>query len=269
MKLAALWTRRTVTAFLILVGLAWLTAKSSQWVFRFRAEALFRDLQTLQVGVSSSADTEVLLRKWRQYGHPLGNCYGELCRTSLSITHILPEPFRGQPDGGIRNVLPILADFLGFRNEGIGIDFVTKNGLVTQKGFGMDVALPVVEWFMWDKSYIPDLAVWSSEVSKFDERNKYNAPHPFRNARQIRGIYGMQVTFLPEETPNERAELIALPLFMPDTVFPLPKPGPNSSRRLAPSARIDAKSLILQHHKLPIIHPADSPCGELPTISAQ
>ena len=208
MRFPALRTRRILTTLLLLIGAAWIVAKSSQLVFRNRAEKLFADFQTIEVGRSSATDAQALVRKWVRYGSVISNCDENLCRTSLSMIQMLPASFCGQPDGGFRNIPALMADFLGFRNEGAGFEFSTENGVVTQKGFGLDVALPVVEWYWWNHSYIPDLAVWSSEVTKFREGEHPDASDPFRIARNVSGVYGMQITFTPEETAAEQAELM-------------------------------------------------------------
>jgi len=206
MRFAASRTRRILAALLLLIGAAWIFAKSSQYIFRNRAERLFADFQTIQVNRSAAADAQLVIRKWTRYGSVISNCDGNTCRTSFSMIQMLPAFFCGQPDGGFRNIPAIMADFLGFRNEGAGFEVSTENGIV--KGFGLDVALPVVEWYWWNNSYIPDLAVWSSEAAKFREFEQPNASHPFRIARNIRGVYGMGITFTPEETAAEQAELM-------------------------------------------------------------
>ena len=208
MRFPASRTRRILAALLLLIGAAWIFAKSSQYLFRNRAEKLFADFQTIQVSRSSAADAQLVIRKWARYGSVISNCNGNLCRAQLKMNQTLPAFFCGQADGGVRNTPAIIADFLGFRNEGVGFDFTTENGVVTQKGFGLNVALPVVEWYRWNNSYIPDLAVWSSEAAKFREFEQPSASHPFRIARNIRGVYGMGITFTPEETASEQTELM-------------------------------------------------------------
>lgn len=197
-----------MVALLLLVGAGWITAKSSQYLFRNRAEKLLADFQTIQVGRSSATDAQSFVRKWAPYGSIISNCDGNTCRTSFSTIQMLPAFFCGQLNDGIRNIPAIIADFLGFRNESVGFEFTTENGVVTRTGFGLDVALPVVEWHWWNHSYIPDLAVWSSEASKFREFERPNASHPFRTARNVKGVYGMQITFTPQETAAEQAELM-------------------------------------------------------------
>jgi hypothetical protein len=208
MKMPPKWSRRILAVLLNLFSIGWITAKSSQWLFRMRAERLFADFRSLQINGSSS-DAQSLLRKWGQHGSTISNCDGDLCRTSFSMFLTLPPLLCGRPYGVVHNILPAMADFLGFRNEGAGFDFTTQGGIITQKGFGMDVALPVVGWIRWDKSYIPDLAVWSNETAKFNdhEESHRTASYPFRVVRQIRGVYGMGVAFTPEESPSEQAAL--------------------------------------------------------------
>lgn len=173
-----------------------------------RAERLFADFRSLQINGSSS-DAESLSHKWSQYGRTIKNCDGDLCRTSFSMYLILPSLLYGQDDGGVRNILPAMTDFLGFRNEGVIVDFTAQHGVITQKAFSMDVALPVVEWIRWDKSYIPDIAVSSTETTRYNdsEQSLRIAAHPFRIVRHVKGVYGMRVTFTPEESPSEQAAL--------------------------------------------------------------
>jgi hypothetical protein len=208
MKPTRKWPRRVLLAMILLVCVTWAAAKSSQWLFRIRAEKLFADFQTLQVNRSTPVDAQSLVRKWSRDINITTNCDGDSCRTSLSMSLMLSPPLCGQPDGGIRNLLPGIMDFLGFRNEHVGFDFTAEHGVVTQKGFGMDVALSVIEWFGWGKSYIPDLVVWSSETAKFREFEQVSPAHRFRKARHIRGAYGMLITYTPEESPAEQAELM-------------------------------------------------------------
>ena len=136
-----------------------------------RAERLFADFRSLQINGSSS-DAQSLLRKWDQHGSVTKNCDGDVCGTDLSLSLVMPALLHGQVDGGARNILPAMTDFLGFRNEGVSVDFTTQHGVITQKAFGMNVELPVVEWIRWDKPYFPDLAVWSSETLNFSDGEK-------------------------------------------------------------------------------------------------
>lgn len=209
MKMPPKWPRRILIVLLILFSIGWITAKSAQWLFRARAERLFTDFRSLRVNGSYS-DAQSLLRKWDQHGSITKNCDGDLCRTDLTLSLLMPALLNGQVDGGVHNILPAIADFLGFRNESVSVDFTTQHDVITQKAFGMDVELPVVEWIRWDKSYIPDLAVWSSETAKFSdgEKSHRTTSHPFRIVHQIRGVYGMGVAFTPEESPSEQAALM-------------------------------------------------------------
>jgi hypothetical protein len=208
MRFPGPWARRTIAAMLLLVCASWITAKTSQYRFRRRAERLFADFQLIQVNRASTAETRSLIRQWDRYGSVTNNCDGLTCRTRLYIDQTLPAFFCGQPEEGIKNIPAILADFLGFRNEYAGFEFTTESGVITQKGFGLDVALPVVEWHWWNNSYIPDLVVWSTEKTKFPESTPLNPSHPFRIARNIRGVYGMQITFTTGEIAAKQAELM-------------------------------------------------------------
>ena len=189
MKTAFIWSRRILLTVLVLVSIAWVAGEASQWLFRYRAERLFRDIRTLEVNRSSSSEAQALLRKWSPYGTTLSNCNGDLCRSSIFIRHLLPKVLRGEPSKEAWNLLPTTVDHLGLRNEGVGIGFTTEHGVVTRKEFGEIVALPVEDWFLRDRAYVPDLDVWTGEAAEFSysEKGHVQPSHPFRMVRNQKG----------------------------------------------------------------------------------
>jgi len=210
MKIAFFWPRRIILATLILLSIAWTYEEASQWLFRYRAEKLLAESRALEVNQSSLSEAQALLQRWSRYGTTLSRCNGDLCRSSFFIRQFLPGAFRGAPTEGAWNLLPRLVDHIGLRNEVVGIGFTTESGIVTQKDFGLSVALPVEDWFLRGGAYVPDLAVSTSEAAKFSdyEQRYVLPPHPFSMVRNQKGPYGMLVTFKPEEDASEQAALM-------------------------------------------------------------
>jgi len=211
MKIVLLWFRRLVAAVLLLLGAAWIFAEGLQWLLRWRAEKLLADVQSLQVNHSTSAEVQALLNKWSRWGETQTSCREDTCEYFLTMRHFLPTVLRGNADEEANNWLPMLTDLIGLRSAIAGAGFSAEHGVVTAKGFSLMVHLPVRDWFLRGGAYVPDLAVSSSEVSKFrDYEDKYyvRQSHPSRMARSMKGPYGMLINFKPEESAAEKAALM-------------------------------------------------------------
>lgn len=104
---------------------------------------------------------------------------------------------------------------VGFRSAGVTATFQVSHGLVTSKGFGMSVALPVNMWItpngdFWLRSkdgsaYWPTLDVAFREATKPDSTLDQLAEHPHRSFIQRRIL--LEASFTPDESSEEKAAL--------------------------------------------------------------
>jgi hypothetical protein len=95
---------------------------------------------------------------------------------------------QGNPDKKVPRWLPTVIDIIGLRSAAVGAGFTEEHGVVTEKGFSVEVGLPVREWFNRGGAYVPELAVSADEVSKFrdiEEKFYVRPSHPSRIARYM------------------------------------------------------------------------------------
>lgn len=201
---------RGCVAFLMLLAAgAWLAAYTDQWILRWRAEKLLADIDSIQINRSTWADAETLIAKWRKNHDVSVLCGDEGCEYSLHYSHILLPALRGYPDEGVKNYLPRLIDHIGLRSEAVMGSLREKDGVLVEKGFAEEVALPVRVWFDRGGAYVPELAVWSGETTQFHRYEPgLGSPDARRTARNMKGPYGLGVRFLPTEDVAERAALM-------------------------------------------------------------
>jgi hypothetical protein len=207
--------RRGVAAISLFLVVGWLAMMARQWLFRMRAEALLADIKSLSLNRSSWSDAQRLMTRWGRWGGYYGNCNEEDCSYSVRIYHLpLVYPafvFEEGPHLGAR-----ILELIGLRSAAVSAGFHVVHGVVTNKGYGMDVALPVSRWIFpgggfWLKdkigsTYWPTLDVAFREGAKLSESNPYTiAEHPNHGLIHRRTI--LEVHFTPEESPEEQAAL--------------------------------------------------------------
>jgi hypothetical protein len=205
--------------FLLAVALllpitGWLVMEARQWLFRARAEALLSDIKSLELNHSSWSDAQTLMTRWGKWGSWYRNCNSEDCDYTILIGH-LPQVypdfvFVEGPHLGARAL-----QLVGLRSAGVTARLRVSHGLVTRKGFGMSVALPVSKWItpggdLWlreknGSSYWPTLDVAFQEKAKPDSTPDQFAEHPNRGFIQRRIL--LEASFSPQESPDEQAAL--------------------------------------------------------------
>ena len=207
------WLRRTITVFLCLLAAGWLCEEAAQWLLRWQGKRLLAEVKSLQVG-GSSANVETLVSSWSKRGTVESGCQGEhqqTCYYFVTIRHLLPSAFRGDPDRPHRYWIAGLIDHTGLRSSAIGAGIQTENGVISQKSFSEDVDLPVRDWYLRGGAYVPTLTVSSTEKSDFRNfwwREQVNAQHPFRYAHRFKGPYGVNVSFTVNEAADKREKLL-------------------------------------------------------------
>lgn len=180
-----------------------------QWRLRWRAQRLWQDLQSIQVGNSSAGEANTVLTK---SGEIQSVCRdNEKCYSQIRITMHFPQVFSGSWERDARNYLPKLIDCLGIRSSGVGAAVISEHGVVTEKSFYEEVNLPVRDWYLRGGAYVPSLAVSSSEALQFRETEQALVVHsdPLHYADRVKGPYGIRVKFLSKESPEERNNLMA------------------------------------------------------------
>ena len=210
--------KRTSRYFVVVfcfLGFLWLVMQARQWVFRMRAEALLGDIESLQLNRSSWSDAQKLMTRWGSWGGWYGSCNSEDCSYSVQIFHLpLVYPafvFEEGPHIGAR-----LLQLVGLRSAAVSARFHVVHGIVTNKGFGYSVALPVSQWItpgggFWLKdrigsTYWPTLDVAFREAAKLGDSIPYTiGMHPNRSLIHRRTT--LEVHFTPEEAPEKQAAL--------------------------------------------------------------
>lgn len=187
-----------------------------QWLFRMRAEALLADIRSLSVNRSSWSDAQRFMTRWGRWGGWYGDCNQEDCSYSVKIYHLpLVYPafvFEEGPHLSARTL-----ELLGLRSAAVTARFDMVLGVVTNKGFGLSVALPVSEWIspgdsFWlaeknGSGYWPSLDVASFEGVKLRGTTAFGITrHPNRGFIQRRTT--LEASFTPEEAPAEQAALM-------------------------------------------------------------
>ncbi len=212
------FVRRTIMSKLLLVAvllcIGWLAMEARQWLFRSRAEALLADIKSLELNHSSWSDAQKLMTRWGKWGSWSGNCNSEDCSYYILISH-LPQVypdfmFEEGPHIGAR-----VLQLVGLRSAGVTARFHVTHGRVTEKGFGMSVALPVNTWITpggdfwlrekYGSAYWPTLDVAFREGAKPDSTPDQFAEHPNRGFIQRRIL--LEASFTPEESSEEQAAL--------------------------------------------------------------
>lgn len=187
-----------------------------QWLFRIRAETLLADIKSLNVNRSSWSDAQRFMARWGTWGQWDGNCDKQNCSYSVTIYHLpLVYPafvFKEGPHLSAR-----ILELLGLRSAAVTARFDLEHGVITNKGFGMSVALPVSKWIapgdsFWLKekngsAYWPTLDVASFEGIKLRGATPFQiVRHPNHGFIQRRTI--LEASFTPAETPAEQAALM-------------------------------------------------------------
>jgi hypothetical protein len=188
----------------------------SQWLFRMRAEALLADIKSLNVNRGSWSDAQRFMTRWGHWGQWYGNCNKYDCSYSVRIYHlssIYPTfVFEEGPHLSARTL-----ELLGLRSAAVTARFDIVHGAITNKGFGMSVALPVSKWIdpgdsFWlmeknGSAYWPSLDVASFEGVKLRGTTPFDITrHPNRGFIQRRTI--LEASFTPEEDPAEQTALM-------------------------------------------------------------
>lgn len=215
-KFIVLRRRTILLAVPLILGVAWLGLEASQWLFRIRAETLLADIKSLQLNHSSWSDAQRLMNRWGRWGGWYENCGAEECQYEIKINHLsLVSPDFVFEEGP--HLYGRILELLGLRSATVTATFHVMHGVITNKGFGVEVALPISKWItpgggFWLKdivgsSYWPSLDVATFEGAKLRGANPFFiAKHPNRGFihRRIR----LEASFTPEESLSEQAALM-------------------------------------------------------------
>jgi hypothetical protein len=207
---SGVWIPRVVATITALLCLAWVWFAAGQWILRWRGERLLKEIVAIQPGVTRYEDAKAILRKWGKADSVEESCSGDACGMSLVTIHRLPINLSGDPEQDSKTYLLRLIDHLGLRNEGVGAVIRSEHGLVTAMDFDEDISLPVRDWYVRGGAYVPELLVGSGETSHFTEfQTPYLKPgRPNRIAKFMKGPFGLEIFYTPQETPAERAALM-------------------------------------------------------------
>ena len=207
MTKASLALVRVLVSLALVALSAWSLAYARQWILRWRAERLLRDIQCLQVNRSTSADVRPIVAKWAKMQHFYASCTAGECHYGVTMAQVLPLSLRGYPDHGVKNFFPRIINRLGVKTVDVDAGIGVREGIVTERSFVLDLSLPVEHWFDRGGAFVPDLWTRSVESSEFRLGSRISA-HPKRIARNLKGPYGVSVSFSPDEQADVRAALM-------------------------------------------------------------
>jgi len=198
--------RNALLIILVLIGAAWVWGEGYQWLLRWRAEQLLSDVRSLEINRSGWSDAQRVMARWSQWGKSSVTCTADACAYQINVIQSLPPTLGGYPDKGVKNWLPKMMGHLGLRGAAARGAFAVQHGVVTEKGFGEQVTLPVGDWDP-TLTYVPYLTVSSHTSFKFHERaGEFPHLHPNRMVQTY--PHGMNVSFAPDEDPSEQALLM-------------------------------------------------------------
>jgi hypothetical protein len=202
-------TRIGVLMAAVLVALlssSWTLLYLQQRTLRLRAEALFADVQRIQVGNSSTADAQSVLSNWYRWGTVETRCGADGCSSLVYLRRRLPGVLTGYGNPVAGNLLARMTDHLGLRNSAVGAALQYKNGVVTGKAFSLEVMLPFRDWYAREGAYVPELTVSSNETASFTEAELAHVvpTYPYRVVRRMKGLYGLKISFMPQEPAAEK-----------------------------------------------------------------
>lgn len=202
MRKLSIWTLR----IFILAFALWAAAQGRQWLFRHRAEKLLADIKALELNRSTWADAQKLMNKWGSWGSWYGECTAQSCQYSIDMNDWLP----GGPQFVYENgphITTRLLDHLGLRSSDVSAGFNVVQGVITNRHFRMDVALPFRDWGVPNGTYWPSLEDEFSEAAtlRYDNSN-FRASRPNRAFARRRIL--LEVAFTPEESSEEKIALM-------------------------------------------------------------
>ncbi|MDR3745400.1 MAG: hypothetical protein P4K80_04635 [Acidobacteriaceae bacterium] len=199
-------SRQFFLALLVLLVASWASGEGAQWLLRWRAEKLLADVRSIHVDRSQWADAQRMMQQWNRWGAPVEGCTAEKCDYRINLVQSLPPILGASPQGGVRNLLPRLANLVGLRSTAARAGFTVENGVITSRWFGEQVTPPVAD-SMPTTEYIPYLSVLSEESAKFRLPTEgHPRLHPNRTAQPVNNY--LVVGFTPDEDPSEKAALL-------------------------------------------------------------
>jgi hypothetical protein len=184
---------------------SWTALYLQQRTLRLRAEALFADVQRIQMGKSSTADAQSVVSRWYQWGTVETRCAADGCASVVYLRRRLPGVLTGYSNPVAGNLLARMTDHLGLRNSAAGAAVKYKDGVVTGKAFSLEVTLPFRDWYARG-AYVPDLTVSSNETASFTEAELAHVvpTYPYRVVRRMKGPWGLMISFMPQEPAAEK-----------------------------------------------------------------
>jgi hypothetical protein len=149
-----------------------------------------------------------LMKRWGKWGRWYGSCDSEDCQYSISMN----DPLFNAPqfvfvyENALHAGARVL-DRVGLRTSQAFAGFHVVHGVVTNKRFGMSVALPFRDWGIPDGTYWPSLEVQFSEGATLRYDNpRFLASRPNHAFVQRRSL--LEANFTQEESPEEMAALM-------------------------------------------------------------
>src|SRR4051812_1745853 len=85
------WKRalnRSAALAVLLAFIGWSVVEIRQWLFRYKAQALLADINSLDVNRGTWSDARNLMSRWGRWGSWYGNCGPESCSYSIRICHL-------------------------------------------------------------------------------------------------------------------------------------------------------------------------------------
>lgn len=162
--------------------------QAQQWLLRWRAERLLKDIRAIQMGKSNVTDAKNLMRKWGAWGEWQGNCDKDWCEFHVWLDDIsnalgrFPVLDNGQWVTRLRWLRWVNRPYpwAGGRFEEVEADFEVRHGVIWSKSFAVLIT-PLPEKYDTRGELMPLL-----ETSVMGRaRSSSNCFHSWRGAAEV------------------------------------------------------------------------------------
>jgi hypothetical protein len=214
-----------VTAPLALLLFAFAAIQFQQRLFRYRAEHLLADFQSIRLHQSTWSDAQALMHRWGAWGHYNGQCSASDCAYTIKLSDVVSNLFyRSHSERAERflgHVVP-LYEKLGGRVDILVVHFIVQDRTIWRSSVWLRLQVPPHAAKDDDHGYLLLLSARASDSLHRSEHGPWIlgneeqlAQHPDYKAGRPGGCeicMSAEVTFTPFTAPSEIKTLTAYDL---------------------------------------------------------
>ncbi|MGB8260496.1 MAG: hypothetical protein WCE75_09100 [Terracidiphilus sp.] len=173
-------------AALVLVLAAFAAVQASQWLLRWRAERLMREMHQIRLYQSTWADAERLMHEWGAWGHYDGTCTAADCRYVIELTDVQWSDRQTSHSAWVdwlmlHDRLDLLSRLGGRRAKAFGA-FTVHTGAIWRESMGVAISVP--RWQDTEKP-IYEKTLWARADSRQKLRNARDNPWVLGDDEQL------------------------------------------------------------------------------------